>query len=71
MIRPPYVAVSGLGESAAQDLMRAGESSAEYVSIDEIGAVCSKVSQTHLDTLKRLGAFGDMPDSSQVSFDGW
>ena len=70
-IRPPYVAVSGLGESAAQDLAHAGESSAEFVSIDEIGSACPKVSQTHLDTLKRLGAFGDLPDSSQVSFDGW
>ena len=70
-IRPPYVAVSGLGESAAQDLARAGSSTAEFVSIDEIGSACPKVSQTHLDTLKRLGAFGDLPDSSQVSFDGW
>ena len=71
MIRPPYVAVSGLGESAAMDLARAGESPTEFVSIDEIGSACPKVSQTHLDTLKRIGAFGDLPDSSQVSFDGW
>ena len=70
-IRPPYVAISGLGESAAQDLARAGERGAEYVSVDEIGAACPKVSQTHLEALKRLGAFGDLPDSSQVSFDGW
>ena len=70
-IRPPYVAIGGLGESAAQDLARAGESVTEYVSVDEIGAVCPKVSQTHLEALKRLGAFGDLPDSSQVSFDGW
>ena len=70
-IRPPYVAISGLGDSAAQDLARSGESRTEYVSIDEVGAACPKVSQTHLDTLKRLGAFGDMPDTSQVSFDGW
>ena len=71
LIRPPYVAISGLGESAAQDLARAGESGTEYVSVDEIGAVCPKVSQTHLEALKLLGAFGDLPDSSQVSFDGW
>ena len=71
LIWPPYVAISGLGESAAQDLARAGESGTEYVSVDEIGAVCPKVSQTHLEALKLLGAFGDLPDSSQVSFDGW
>ena len=65
------MAIGGLGESAAQDLARAGESVTEYVSVDEIGAVCPKVSQTHLEALKRLGAFGDLPDSSQVSFDGW
>ena len=70
-IRPPYVAISGLGESAAQDLARAGERSTTYVSVDEIGAACPKVSQTHLEALKQIGAFGDLPDSSQVAFDGW
>ena len=29
---------------------------------------CSKVSKTHIDELKAAGAFGDMPDSAQISF---
>ncbi len=71
-ILPPFVSVPGLGETAAQDLAHCRESGREFISIDEIGSACPKVSQTHLETLKRMGAFGDLPDSSQVSlFDDW
>ena len=71
-ILPPFVSVPGLGETAAQDLAHCRESGREFVSIDEIGFACPKVSQTHLETLKRMGAFGELPDSSQVSlFDDW
>ena len=71
-IRPPFVAVGGLGEAAAQSLAHCREEGKEYISIDEIGNACPRVSSTHLETLKRLGAFGDLPDSSQVSlFDEW
>ena len=71
-ILPPFVSVSGLGETAAVDLAHCRESGQSFISIDEIGFACPKVSQTHLETLKRLGAFGDLPDSSQVSlFDDW
>ena len=71
-IRPPFVAVGGLGEAAAQSLAHCREEGKEFISIDEIGNACPRVSSTHLETLKRLGAFGDLPDSSQVSlFDEW
>ncbi len=71
-ILPPFVSVPGLGETAAWDLAHCRESGREFISIDEIGSACPKVSQTHLETLKRMGAFGDLPDSSQVSlFDDW
>ncbi|MBR3545570.1 MAG: PolC-type DNA polymerase III, partial [Oscillospiraceae bacterium] len=72
MIRPPFVSVGGLGESAAQDLVRARSEGKAFVSIDEISNACPKVSSTHIEKLKALGAFGDLPDSSQVSlFDDW
>ncbi len=66
-LRPPFVAVSGLGETAAQDLVRSRDSGKQYISAEELSADCPKVSQTHLEVLKRLGALGDLPESSQVS----
>ena len=66
-LRPPFVAISGLGETAAEDLCRCGRSGKQYISIQDLGADCPKVSQTHLDVLKSLGALGDMPDSNQIN----
>ncbi len=70
-LRPPFVAISGLGEAAAEDLGRCRESGQRFISMEELGAACPKVSQSHLAELKRLGALGDMPESSQITlFDG-
>ena len=66
-ILPPFVAISGLGESAAWDLME-GRKGKTFLSIEEVAAACPKVSKTHMQMLKDAGAFGDLPDSSQVSF---
>ena len=63
---PPFVAVSGLGETAAWDLMN-GREGKSFLSIDEVAAACPKVSKTHLQMLKEAGAFGDMPDTAQVN----
>ena len=65
-LRPPFVSISGLGENAAWDLMesRKGKS---FISIEEVASACSKVSKTHIQMLKEAGAFGDLPDTSQVS----
>ena len=65
-ILPPFVAISGLGESAAWDIME-GREGKEFISIEEFSAACPKVSKTHLQMLKDAGAFGDLPDTSQVS----
>ena len=71
-IRPPFVAIGGLGESAAQDLAKARGEGKEFVSIDEIASACPKVSSAHIEALKAIGAFGNLPETSQVSlFDGW
>jgi len=66
-ILPPFVAVSGLGESAAWDIME-GRKDKEFLSIEEFSLACPKVSKTHIQMLKDAGAFGDLPDTSQVSF---
>ena len=64
---PPFVAISGLGENAAKDIM-AGREGKEFLSIEEFSLACPKVSKTHIQMLKDAGAFGDLPDTSQVSF---
>lgn len=65
-LRPPFVSISGLGENAALDLVRGREGKA-FLSIEEVAAACPKVSKTHIQMLKDAGAFGDLPDTSQVS----
>ena len=65
-LRPPFVSISGLGESAAWDLMESREGK-DFLSIEEVANACSKVSKTHIQMLKDAGAFGDLPETSQVS----
>ena len=64
---PPFVSISGLGESAAWDLME-GREGRQFLSIEEVATACPKVSKTHIQMLKDAGAFGSLPDTSQVSF---
>ena len=66
-ILPPFVAISGLGESAAWDLME-GRKGKTFLSIEEVSLACPKVSKTHMQMLKEAGAFGSLPETSQVSF---
>ena len=65
-IRPPFVAMSGLGESAAWDLMN-GREGKQFLSVEEVAIACPKVSKTHIQMLKDAGAFGEMPETNQVS----
>jgi len=65
-ILPPFVAVSGLGESAAWDIVE-GRKGKRFISIEEFSAACPKVSKTHIENLKEAGAFGSMPETSQVT----
>jgi DNA polymerase-3 subunit alpha (Gram-positive type) len=67
-LRPPFVAIPGLGEAAALDLVACREKKRNFVSMEELSDACPKVSQTHLEQLKALGALGDMPETSQISF---
>ena len=66
-ILPPFIAIAGLGESAAWDLME-GREGKSFLSIEEVALACPKVSKTHIQMLKDAGAFGNLPDTSQVSF---
>ena len=63
---PPFVAIAGLGETAAFDLAdkRQGR---QFVSIEELLSSCPKLSKAHVDQLKAIGALEGMPDTSQLS----
>ena len=63
---PPFVSVRGLGETAARDTVekRKGKS---FVSVEEFSLCCTKLSKTHIEQLKSLGAFTGMSDTSQMT----
>jgi len=65
-LRPPFVAISGLGETAAYDIVnnRAGR---QFISVEEFAMSCPKVSKTHIEQMKNLGAFGALPETSQLT----
>ena len=63
---PPFVAISGLGETAAWDIME-GREGKSFLSIEEFSSACPKVSKTHIEELKAAGAFGNMPETSQIT----
>ena len=65
-LRPPFVAISGLGESAAEDIVK-GRGGKQFLSVEEFAAACPKVSKTHIQMLKEAGAFGDIPETNQIS----
>ena len=63
---PPFVTVRGLGETAALDTVekRKGKT---FISVEEFATICNKLSKTHIEQLKALGAFAGMADTSQVT----
>ncbi len=63
---PPFVAVSGLGEMAAWDIVE-GRKGRQFISIEEFSAACPKVSQAHIEALREAGAFRDMPETNQIT----
>jgi len=65
-LRPPFVAVGGLGETAAIDIVehRKGR---QFVSEEEFSAACPKVSKSHIEQLRDLGALRGLPETSQIS----
>ena len=60
------MAVSGLGESAAWDIMD-GREGKTFLSIEEFSMACPKVSKSHIEDLKAAGAFGDLPENNQMT----
>ena len=67
---PPFTSIPGLGETAALSIMEQRQGK-RFISIEEFSAACPKVSKTHIEQLKAVGALDGMPDTSQITlFDG-
>ena len=64
-LRPPFVSVAGLGETAAISLAEQRRDR-KFISIEEVADACPKVSKTHIEMLSQAGAFGDLPRTSQI-----
>ena len=66
-VRLPFAALKGLGESAALALENVTIHGEEYLSVEELQQAAG-VSSAVVDRLRQVGALGDLPESSQVSF---
>lgn len=65
-IRMPFSALSGVGESAAVGLEKAGHSGKTFVSVEDF-AIESGASTAVITALDSVGAFGNMPKDKQIS----
>ena len=65
-LRPPFVAISGLGETVARDIV-AGRQGRKFISIEEFQTSCPKVSKAHIEQLKNLGVLNGLPETSQLT----
>ena len=66
---PPFLSVHGLGEAAALDTVEKRKGK-EFISVEEFSMCCSKLSKTHIEQLRALGAFAGMADTSQLTLFG-
>ncbi|MDE5862272.1 MAG: PolC-type DNA polymerase III, partial [Ruminococcus sp.] len=64
-LRIPFVAMNGVGDTAAYDIYNAVQN-CDFISIEEFQQE-SGVSKTTIDMLRTTGAFGDLPESAQLT----
>ena len=64
-VRLPFNSLRGVGDTAAQALEDATLHGQEYLSIDELQTACG-VSGSVMETLRSVGALGNLPATNQV-----
>ena len=64
-LMPSLSSIEGMGEKAADAVMEAAKDG-PFLSKDDFRDR-TKVTQTTIDTMSRLGLFGDLPESNQIS----
>ena len=68
---PPFMAIPGLGETAAVSIVEQRKGK-EYLSVEEFSFDCPKVTKAHIELLRTCGALAGLPDTSQMTlFDGF
>ncbi|PNT93256.1 PolC-type DNA polymerase III [Pseudoclostridium thermosuccinogenes] len=65
-IRPPFIALQGLGEAAARSIAEA-RAQGEFLSIDDL-KIRGKVGKGVLEILQNHGCLEGLPESNQLSF---
>lgn len=68
-LRPPFTAIGGLGEIAAQNIVDARQNG-KFMSVEEIQTRCSKVSKGVIEMLSSNNVLKDIPNTSQISLFG-
>lgn len=66
-VRLPFTALKGVGQAAADALEKATFAGQQYLSAEELQQQ-SGVSSAVMEALRAVGALGDLPETSQVSF---
>jgi DNA polymerase III subunit alpha, Gram-positive type len=61
---PPFASISGVGESAAQNMVEARKQG-EFLSVEDLQKR-ARLSSTVVEVLKRLGCLNDLPESNQL-----
>ena len=64
-LRPPFMALTGVGEAAAQSIAEERQKE-PFMSQEDISLRCGKESTAVVQSLRDIGALGDLPESNQL-----
>ena len=68
-LRPPFMALSGVGEAAAVSIAQEREKE-PFLSQEDISVRCGKASTAVVQSLKEVGALNGLPESNQLDLFG-